>query len=91
MAVCLIFDVPGATQVQYEQVMNEASPGNRPPSGLISHVGGPTDNGWCVVEVWESQEAADRFFSDTLQRPLQKANVNPGQPRVFEVFNTMQP
>jgi hypothetical protein len=91
MAVCLIFDVPGATQAQYEQVMSEASPGNRPPPGLISHVGGPTDNGWCVVEVWESQEAADRFFTSTLQRPLQKANVNVGQPRVFEVFNTMQP
>jgi hypothetical protein len=91
MAVCLIFDVPGATQAQYEQVMSEASPGNRPPPGLISHVGGPTDNGWCVVEVWESQEAADRFFSDTLQEPLQKANVNAGQPRVFEVFNAMQP
>jgi hypothetical protein len=91
MAVCLIFDVPGATQAQYEQVMGEAYPGNRPPAGLISHVGGPTDNGWSVVEVWESQESADRFFRDTLQQPLQKANVNAGQPRAFEVFNTIEP
>jgi hypothetical protein len=89
MAVCLVFDVPGATQAQYEQVMNEAYPGNRPPAGLISHAGGPTDNGWCVVEVWESQEAANRFFSEVLERPLQKANVNAGQPRVFEVFNAI--
>jgi hypothetical protein len=91
MAVCLIFDVPGATQAQYQQVMNEAYPGNQPPSGLISHVGGPTDDGWCVVEVWESQEAADRFFTNSLQRPLEKAKVNAGQPRAFEVFNSTKP
>ena len=91
MAVCFIFDVPGGTQAQYEQVIGEAYPGSRPPPGLISHVGGPTEDGWCVVEVWESREAAERFFSDTLQESLQKANVNAGQPRVFEVFNPMQP
>jgi len=91
MAIGLVFDVPGATQAQYEQVMHEAYPGNRPPAGLISHVGGPTDNGWCVVEVWESQEAADRFFTDILARPLQKANVDAGQPRAFQVFNTIEP
>ena len=90
MAVCLIFDVPGATQAQYEQVMSEASPGNRAPSGLISHVGGPTDNGWCVVEVWESQEAADRFYQHTLGPVAQRANITP-RPQRFEVVNTVHP
>ena len=91
MTVCLIFDVPGGAQAQYEQVINEVNLGNQPPAGLISHVGGPSENGWCVVEVWESQEAFDRFFAAKLQQALQRANVNAGQPRVIEVFNRVQP
>jgi hypothetical protein len=89
MAIGMIFDIPGVTQAQYEQVRKAVSPDNRLPSGMLSHVGGPTDNGWCVVEVWESDEAAGKFFQEQLGQELQKAGIN-GQPRRFEVFNTMQ-
>ena len=90
MAIGLIFDIPGVTQAQYEQVRDEVAPGNRLPPGMLSHVGGPSENGWCVVEVWESQDAATRFFTEKLQQALQKAGIV-GQPRIFEVANTMQP
>jgi hypothetical protein len=43
-----------------------------------------------VIEIWESQEAADRFFQDKLRAALQRANINV-QPQRFEVVNTMQP
>jgi hypothetical protein len=90
MAICLIFDVPGVTRAQYEQVLNEVSPGNRLPLGMLSHTAGPTENGWCVVEVWETQEAANRFFTNSLGTALHKAGIN-AAPRAFEVANTMQP
>ena len=90
MAVCLILDAPGMTQAQYEQVRNEVAPGNRLPQGALSHVAGSTDSGWCVVTTWESREALDRFFRDKLQQALQRAGIT-SQPRMFEVFNTMQP
>jgi len=63
------------TLAQYEQVMSEASPGNRAPSGLISHVGGPTDNGWCVVEVWESQQAQADFMGSRLGAAMAAAGI----------------
>jgi quinol monooxygenase YgiN len=90
MAVCLIFDAPGMTKAQYEQVRDEVTQGDRPPQGALNHVAGATDNGWCVVETWESQEALDRFFQEKLQKALQKAGIT-HQPRIFEVTNTMQP
>jgi quinol monooxygenase YgiN len=90
MALGMIFDLPGVTQAQYEQVRNEVSPENRLPPGMLSHVGGASENGWCVVEVWESQDAATHFFKDKLQQALQRAGIK-GQPRSFEVANTMQP
>ena len=89
MAVCLIFDAPGMTQVQYDQVRSEVA-GDRAPEGALYHAAGPTENGWYVVEVWESQEALDRFFRDKLQQALQKAGLNQ-QPRVLQVTRIMQP
>jgi quinol monooxygenase YgiN len=90
MAVCLVHDAPGVTRAQYEQVHDEVTPGNRLPPGLLYHAAGPTENGWCVVEVWESQEALGSFFQEKLQQALQRAGIG-GQPRIFEVVNTMQP
>jgi hypothetical protein len=88
MAIQLIFDGPGVSQAQYDQVRNEVSPGNKRPPGMLYHVGGPTETGWRVAEVWESQEAADRFFKDTLGQALQKANITV-QPQSFQVHNIM--
>ena len=89
MAICLIFDAPGVTQAQYDQVRNDVA-GDRPPDGALYHVAGPSENGWYVVEVWESQEALDRFFRDKLQQALQKAGIT-HQPRLLEVAQIMQP
>ncbi len=89
MAVCLIFEGPGVTQAQYDQVRNEVA-GDRPPQGALYHVAGPTENGWCVVEVWESQEALQRFLDDKLLQALDKAGMS-GQPRIFQVARIMQP
>jgi quinol monooxygenase YgiN len=90
MAIGVIFEGAGVTQAQYEQVKNQVLPGNKPAPGMLYHVGGPTENGWCVVEVWESQEAMDRFFQQGLGKALQEANINI-QPRPFQVFNTVKP
>lgn len=90
MAIGLIFQDAGVSQAQYEQVFNEVTPGGRPPAGLLYHAGGPGENGVCVVEVWESQEAADRFFQDTLGQALQKAGITV-QPTTFQVINILKP
>ena len=58
--------------------------------GMIFDAAGPIPNGWRVIELWESQEAADRFFQDTLGAALQRANITV-QPQRYEVVNTMQP
>ena len=90
MALGQIFDGLGVTQAQYEQVLHEVAPGNRPPPGMLYHAAGPTPDGWRVIEIWESQEAADRFFRDKLGAALQRANISV-QPQDFEVINTMRP
>ena len=36
------------------------------PAGLIVHAAGPTDEGFRIVGVWESEEAWQRFLTERL-------------------------
>jgi len=88
MAIAMIFDVPEMTQAVYDRVRAEVLPDNRSAAGMRYHVAGPS--GRRRVKVWESQEAADRFFQAPLGPALRRANTSV-QPQVFPVHNTMQP
>ena len=90
MAILAIFDATGHTEAQYDQVRRRVAPDNRPAPGLLYHAAGTSETGFCVVEVWESREALQRFFEQTLSQPLQEAGLDV-QPRFFELVNTMQP
>ncbi|HEV3486327.1 MAG TPA: hypothetical protein VG106_13030 [Vicinamibacterales bacterium] len=63
MAVAMMVDNPQGSQELYERL--RAHLGLEKPAGGIFHVAGPSPNGgWRVIEVWESEEAAQEFFSD---------------------------
>jgi quinol monooxygenase YgiN len=89
MAIGAIFAGSGFSQEQYAQVNRQASPDNQPPPGLRYHAAGPSESGFCVIEVWESQEAMQQFFERKLGQALQQANVNV-QPVFFQVTNIME-
>ena len=64
MAVLMVHDSPGGTKEQYEEVGARLTDGRGLNSlsdwsvdGILAHAAGPTDNGWRVVDVWESEEA----------------------------------
>ncbi len=89
MAVCLMFDAPGGTSDQYDQVRNEVAPGELPPPGALYHVDGPTEGGWYMVEVWDSHKALDSFVTEVLRPALERAGLS-GEPRVLDVASVMQ-
>ena len=90
MAIVLVFEGAGLSQAQYDQVRKEVSPDNKPPAGMLYHVAAPMATGWRVVEVWESQAAADKFFQEKLAQALPKANINV-KPEVTQAHNIMKP
>ena len=90
MAILAIFDAPGHTQAEYDRVRRQVSPDNRLLPGMRSHAAGATEDGFCVVEVRESQEALQQFFERTLSGPLREAGLNV-QPRFLPLVNTMEP
>ena len=86
-AIVVVFDVPGMTAAQYDQVDKELeTAGERNPKGRLYHVAFAKAAGWFVVDVWESREALDRF-AQSLMPILQKAGVTPTEPQIYPVHN----
>jgi hypothetical protein len=93
MAIVVTFEFPGVTAAQYDGLTNTMTSGNglrslsdMPVKGLLSHVAGPTSDGWRVVDVWES-EAAFSKFGEVLKPLLQEFKVPQAKPQIFPVHN----
>lgn len=92
MPVVMVHDSPGVTQEQYEQVGARLTDGRGlkslsdwPVDGILSHTAGPTADGWRVIDVWESEEAFQRF-GEVIGPVLQELDYS-GQPQLFELRN----
>ena len=55
---------------------------------MLSHVAGPTPNGWRVVDVWETKEQFERFAQEKIG-PISAEVGTPGPPQItfHEVHN----
>ena len=75
MAVGMLMRIPGGTSELYDSVMENLDWDNTErPQGFISHYAGPTDDGWLVFDVWESQADFERFVAERLGAALAAAS-----------------
>ena len=83
--ICRIYDVPGATVEQYDQVSDKL--GSDKPDGVHAHIAGASDGGIRVIEVWDSTDHIDRYMQSGLAEAMQEAGIP--QPTItdFEVHN----
>jgi hypothetical protein len=51
--------LPGVTAEQYDRLREAVQPDGL-LDGQLFHVAGPTPDGWCAIDAWESQEQCDR-------------------------------
>lgn len=73
MLIMAVHQVPSLTQEKYEEVVRRLTNGKRrlesptdlPFEGLLVHVAGQGKGGFCVVDVFESEEAVGRFREAT--------------------------
>jgi hypothetical protein len=68
MLILAIHQTPTLTQERYEEVVRRLtgksrieSPSDLPFEGLLVHAAGEGPNGFCVVDVFESEEAVEAF------------------------------
>lgn len=65
MAYAVVTDVPASWE-QYEPLGRAFH--DPVPNGLVLHLAGPTDEGFRVIDVWETREACERFEAVLLER-----------------------
>jgi hypothetical protein len=74
MATAFVFESDQFSAETYDTVMGQMALGSVDspfPAGLVAHVAGPHgDAGWRVVDVWESEDAANRFYGSDQFAPV---------------------
>jgi hypothetical protein len=69
MLIMAVHQVPSLTQEKYEEVIRRLtngksrveSPSDLPFEGLLVHIAGQRENGFCIVDIFESEEAVEEF------------------------------
>jgi hypothetical protein len=90
----MVIEAPGATPEEYDRA-NEIMGihgDEDAPEGLIQHVAAFDDTGLVIADVWESEEAIDRFFEERLGAALEEAGVlqkSSGPARRLPVHNAL--
>ena len=90
MAVAMMVDNPEGSREIYERVRGVL--GLEKPAGGIFHVAGPSPNGgWRVIEVFESDEDAQRFV-ERLKPAFEAVGFRgpPQPPQFWPVHNYMK-
>jgi hypothetical protein len=87
MAVGLVIEFTDVSREQYDRVMKDLDlEASGPAPGMILHIAGPTENGWEVVDVWETRADFDRFLDGDLGWALKSAGISTPSVKEFSVY-----
>jgi hypothetical protein len=90
MAITALFTPRSMNASQYDEILKQLeNAGAGTPEGRRYHVCFGTGSSLRVLDVWESQETFNAF-GQILMPILQRVGVDPGQPDIAEVYNTIQ-
>ena len=90
MSLVIRFSPPSLTAEQYDEVVRRLSAdGVFPADGLDYELCFGSEGKLKVSQVWDSKEQLDAF-GERLKPILSDMGINPGEPEVLEVHNTIK-
>lgn len=66
MPVLIVAEVKGQTLEGYEGMRAVLEDAQRRAQGFVLHTAHPVEDGWRVIEIWETKSDADRFFAESV-------------------------
>jgi len=66
MAVGIRIKLAGVDQEAFDALERGIDPAGNPPQGLIFHASGPIEDGWGVLDFWESRAHFDSFAAERI-------------------------
>jgi len=79
--------IPGMTQQQYDVMIQQLERPLRAQPGFIFHTAGPAEDGWYVLEVWESQTAHETWAREVVTPAMLAAGAEPLRQQEVPVHN----
>ncbi len=77
------------TTEQYDETIRRLEGGDFPPDGMEYHVCFLADGKVRVSEIWDSREQLDAF-GERLMPLLEEVGIDPGEPEILEIHNTIR-
>ncbi len=87
MAVLVIGEVSGGDAAMDNRIQEEIGVPSTPAAGAIARFAGPTDGGYQVITVWESEDALQTFWRERLLPAFKRLGISPPTPRVSQLDN----
>jgi len=84
MTVRIHTTLRGINQAQFDAIHTIITAGE-PPKGLLFHSSAPVDDGWGVIDFWESRQDYDAAMP-IIQKAIESAGVTPAGPPSIEEF-----
>ena len=89
MAIAVRFSPKSMNTSKYNEIIKQLEQaGAGAPKGRLYHVCYGNESELQVTDVWDSSESFDAF-GQTLMPILQEIGVDPGEPEISEVHNTI--
>ena len=85
MAAVVVNETEGGSQETYDQVISKVMEGGNLPDGCHAHIAGPSETGWRVITVWDSEERFQQFRDEKLIPALREAG---GEDRIAPNITT---
>ncbi|HEY7850921.1 MAG TPA: antibiotic biosynthesis monooxygenase [Ktedonobacterales bacterium] len=76
MAILMRQAVPGMTTDQFDALFAPLLDPIKSFPGFIANASGPMPGGYQVIEVWESQEAHERWVREVIAPTMQRAGLD---------------
>jgi quinol monooxygenase YgiN len=73
--VVMTMDVSGLTHKEFRAILNEMGVEARPEPGIYQHVSHPTEDGFRIIEIWESQRGFEEFSERRLKPAITKLGI----------------
>jgi hypothetical protein len=61
LAIGIRIKLPGVTREQFDAAHDHINPDRSAPKGLLFHASGPIEDGWGIIDFWESRADFDAF------------------------------
>ena len=89
MAFGITFDIPGMTREQYDRLAPRLNAMTKGQPGFIVHFSGPTESGYRVTEIWESEADQQRFSREQVAPIFQEERIPAAKVETFPVENIL--